>query len=188
MNTPTSGNPSPERIRAAKPCCTGGRGWAPAHPPKTTEPEKRRAPQKDRGKGSLRTSSAQPLQNHKNTGPRRSARITGQRSSPEERPSESPRHRPGSQASATPSGRAEKGCPRPKGRVSEPGSAGKGSSGGEGGENSGTVVVAVSPRHLLDEWATGTPAQINYPIGDLYKTNVYELSKYLNIPQEIRTP
>jgi len=62
--------------------------------------------------------------------------------------------------------------------VSEPGSAGKGSSGGEGGESSSTVVVAVSPRHLLDEWATGTPAQINYLRTVLEGTDPLRVSRH----------
>ena len=57
----------------------------------------------------------------------------------------------------------------------EPGSAGHGS---EGSEGSGTVVVAVSPRRLLDEWATGTPAQINYLRTVLEGTDPLRVSRH----------
>jgi len=50
---------------------------------------------------------------------------------------------------------------------------------GEGGEASGSsVIVAVSPRHLLDEWATGTPEQIRYLRTVLEGTDPLRVSRH----------
>ena len=45
-------------------------------------------------------------------------------------------------------------------------------------EGEGTVVVAVSPRHLLDEWATGTPEQISYLRTVLEGTDPLRVSRH----------
>ena len=45
-------------------------------------------------------------------------------------------------------------------------------------EGEGTVVVAVSPRHLLDEWATGTPEQIRYLRTVLEGTDPLRVSRH----------
>ena len=48
----------------------------------------------------------------------------------------------------------------------------------EAGEKGGTVVAAVSPRRLLDEWATGTPAQIGYLRTVLEGTDPLRVSRH----------
>ena len=45
-------------------------------------------------------------------------------------------------------------------------------------ESEGTVVVAVSPRHLLDDWATGTPEQISYLRTVLEGTDPLRVSRH----------
>jgi len=46
------------------------------------------------------------------------------------------------------------------------------------GQGEGGVVVAVSPRHLLDEWATGTPEQIRYLRTVLEGTDPLRVSRH----------
>ena len=50
--------------------------------------------------------------------------------------------------------------------------------GDAGSEADGNVVVAVSPRRLLDEWATGTPAQISYLRTVLEGTDPLRVSRH----------
>ena len=45
-------------------------------------------------------------------------------------------------------------------------------------DGDGSVVVAVSPRHLLDEWATGSPAQISYLHTVLEGTDPLRVSRH----------
>ena len=50
--------------------------------------------------------------------------------------------------------------------------------GDAGSDADGNVVVAVSPRRLLDEWATGTPAQISYLRTVLEGTDPLRVSRH----------
>ena len=45
-------------------------------------------------------------------------------------------------------------------------------------DGDGSVVVAVSPRHLLDKWATGSPAQISYLHTVLEGTDPLRVSRH----------
>ena len=49
---------------------------------------------------------------------------------------------------------------------------------GDEGTGEGSVVVAVSPRRLLDEWATGTPEQIRYLRTVLEGTDPLRVSRH----------